>query len=52
METESLTYEQIWGVPVDEQPDQDPQRNFFDEQQQIDELSGGEGGKDYERITM
>jgi len=27
--------EMLWGVPVEDQPDPNPDRNFFDEQQAI-----------------
>ena len=27
--------EMLWGVPVDDQPEQDPERNYFDEHQPI-----------------
>ena len=34
-EYEPLTDEELWGVPVDEQPNPDPERNYFDESQAI-----------------
>jgi len=40
MQNETHTYEPIddemlWGIPVDEQPQDDPDRCFFNEQQAI-----------------
>ena len=30
-----ITDEELWGVPVEGQPDSDPDRNYFNEQQAI-----------------
>ena len=32
---EPIDDEMLWGVPVDELPQADPERNIFDEQQAI-----------------
>ena len=32
---EPIDDEMLWGVPIDEQPQDDPDRNIFDEQQTI-----------------
>jgi len=31
-----ITDEELWGVPDGDQPDTDPDRNYFDEHQPID----------------
>jgi len=43
-EYQPIDDEMLWGVPEDELPPPDPSRNYFDEQQAIDELFGGECG--------
>ena len=34
-EDRPITDEELWGVPVEDQPAADPDRNYFDEQQGI-----------------
>ena len=31
----TISDEELWGVPVEDQPQADPDRNYFDEQQAI-----------------
>jgi len=41
---ETISDEELWGVPPEDLPPADTGRNYFDEQQAIKKLSDGECG--------
>jgi hypothetical protein len=42
-ENKPITEEELWGVPPNQLPDPEAQRNFFDEHQPIGPMSGPSG---------
>jgi len=42
---ETISDEELWGVPPEDMPAADTDRNFFNEHQGIDKLSDGECGR-------